>query len=240
MEIISLVLETLSICGASLLIVSKIRTSKKKKAFIRKKKNLIGRVVKLSPKFLSSDYKDFYKYAKIIDIYEIFIDGKGTSNIDSLLVQGIPDKKALLTAKDTYDKDYKARMKSFEKSNKEYLNKRYVWVVTQYPNFGGGYSPQFPQRPVYNPSSLFNSDNLKISVNCEDVKLMPKNWDIVSGTVMKPINSVKKGGEVKKMKRMPRIFRFALYLALVVLVWDLVLNANNIILFAVHTFILHK
>lgn len=53
------------------------------------------------------------------------------------------------------------------------------------------------------------------------------------------VKELSEGGE-KKVKRMPRIFRFALYLALVVLVWDVVFNINSIVNFLLQTFLLHK
>lgn len=50
---------------------------------------------------------------------------------------------------------------------------------------------------------------------------------------------IKKGGE-KKVRRMPRLYRSALYLALVVLVWHVVLNIDFIFNYVIQNFILHK
>ena len=60
---------------------------------------------------------------------------------------------------------------------------------------------------------------------------------------LKPVKQLKekKGGE-KQVRRMPRLWKLLIiYIPLAILVWDLVLNANNITSFAVQHFVLiHK
>src|SRR6266571_2073004 len=92
---------------------------------------------------------------------------------------------------------------------------------------------QPPLEPQYN----FQYEKPIELVERKDFKLMPKNFDWVNESVSKSIQM--KGGETK-VRKMPRLFRFALYLALIWIVWDIVFNANSIANFVVHTFILHK
>ena len=50
-------------------------------------------------------------------------------------------------------------------------------------------------------------------------------------------NDLRKIGGEEKVRKMPRIFRYSLYLALVVLVWHIVLQIDTIASFFVHLFI---
>jgi hypothetical protein len=71
------------------------------------------------------------------------------------------------------------------------------------------------------------------------LKLMPKGYDIVTGSITQELTNKEGGEKKKKMGRTPRIFRFAIYSAITVLVWDFVSNVNQIALFFVNLF-LHK
>lgn len=88
-------------------------------------------------------------------------------------------------------------------------------------------SGQYSNKPSLHTRNSILSDSLKKSALKKYLKRVPE--------------LTSKGGEKKKVKRMPRIFKYALYAALVVLVWDVVSNANNIAMFMVQHFILvHK
>ena len=97
-----------------------------------------------------------------------------------------------------------------------------------YYGMPGGYDGP-PSKPQYNFNYLYEGD----SIFLKDCKLMPRGFDYLTGKILKDITPKAKGGE-KKVKRMPRLWKWLIvYIPVTVLVWDVVNNANRIALWLV-------
>lgn len=236
-----------------------ITDSYQKGSYDRKKKGLIGRVVKLSPEFYEKN--NVSKYGKIVSIYN---DDPVKQKILEVSVQTFPTKKALLAARKMarldYDKkyaiaqeQYKRMMLQYKKEEKDFKDGKNPMVgsgggsMSSYNAFYGSASymptiPQPPREPRYD--FYFDEGNWMeehvFVVKKSLTQLMPRNFDLKTERLIKTINGTKKGGEKpKKVMRMPRIYKFALLAALVYLVWDFALNFNSIMNVLYTTIILH-
>lgn len=137
---------------------------------------------------------------------------------------------------------YKERFEIWEKQHKAWeARKKNQRALEQsrdlhYQQIGWGYSDIIDARSQ-DPEPYWE-DRIEYEVDWIDCKIMPEGFD---PRTKKLALSQPKGGEKKKvMRKMPRLFRYALYAALVVLVWDAVLHANDVAIFTVNTFLLHK
>lgn len=199
------------------------------------KEGLKDRVVKLS-----GEYK---RKNGITDTYAtiegIVREDVKRQKVLTLEVVTLPSPKTLKKYEDEYRAEYNQRMEKWRenyKNFKKYIRENRMPALSQqYISMGytdgyggaggGGYYPREPQKPEYsfNPDDYYGEE---LQVDKKDTSLMPKNFDYISGSVIKELKEAK-GGE-KKMKRMPKIFRYALYLAFVVLVWHVVIQIDGI------------
>lgn len=204
------------------------------------KESLKDRVVKLSSECKrKNNTTDTYA-----TIERIVREDEKRQKVLTLEVVTLPSPKTLKKYEDEYKAEYEGRMDKWRedmKRWKKWVKENSGIVVRQqyYDSFsggyggGGGYAPVYPepQKPYYD----FNPDDYcgeELRVDKKDTSLMPKNFDYLSGTVIKELKEAKGGG--KKVKKMPKIFRYALYLAFVVLVWHAVMQIDGISGFVVH------
>jgi hypothetical protein len=216
--------------------------------FREKLDSLEGRIVKLSDELTEKAPYKGHIYGRINDVPDY---SWKEFKIYSFNVELLPTEKLLIEAEKEAREDFKQEIANYKKSMNHYhksmkeLSDRNNQVMHRLQQsaaqmYNGQYQSYVPQEPR-KPEFHFEYDEyVTMRISKKDVKLMPKNFDYISGTIIKSLDSKKKKGGERKVRRMPRLFRFALYLALIVLVWDVVLNANSIANFVVQTFILHK
>ena len=125
-----------------------------------------------------------------------------------------------------------------------------LWTVSWF--IADAYNKQKFMKSLYHVSAKFDDDG--DGVAGEDVRIVDytSNSHIYVETIdrykhgniplhyLKKIKNLKEKGGEKKVKRMPRLWKWLIvYIPLAILVWDLVTNINNIVLYLTPLF-LHR
>lgn len=234
------------------------------KAFRNKLENLEKRIVCFSKEYRAKHGMK-HKYG-MIDYVSYQLSKRKITSLNIQLLGSFPDKEK----RNKWEKDKQYQIKQLEEKIKKYENETPTSPTLEYRDYRptslqGTISPlyvgtmsQYAQQyaNAYNSHDMLLQQlrQLQTSTYVESnpylevpytlvlkkkMKIMPRNFDWQNETIIKSLD--KKGKEVKRMRRYPRLYTFAVLSALVYLLWDVVLNANNIVTFlANHFLIAHK
>lgn len=198
----------------------------------RKKAKLKGRVVKISKKWLRDHNIAGENFGKIYD----FPSTKYNEKLTDVYV------KKLISV------DQWRKMEQTLIENKERAVKQLAARLDDYKQRGYNAQDVF-----YASQELERAKNALISVPSEGesysiplsaIRVMPRNYDYVTGQIMQ---QAKRKGGVKRKKSMgknPKLFRIVMWACVTILVCSIVLDAawhvNDISNFVVNTLILHN
>lgn len=241
MEVLSIsTIGIIALWVAGIIVIDNYR----KGAWVRKLRGYQGRVVALSSEFRAKN-KDVIGGAKYGTIIEDSQTDEKRQKVLEFVVEIMPTKEVFALAEGKYKEQFKQLKAQYLEQTQEYQKQiallqdpSSVQFQQHRQNYMMGYDNSIPRRPQ-EPSYNFHYEPEEFCLKTKHLKLMPKGFDIVSVSIMKNINSKKGGEKKKKMGKMPRIFRFAIYSAVTVLIWDFVANVNQVAIFFVNLF-LHK
>lgn len=193
---------------------------------------ILGRTVRLDESFCKSH--SISRYGIINKIAD-----ERKRRILSVEVKCYPTAGYIKRAKEAYDKQYEGRMQTYKEEVARYNAltqnispgqlQQYQQAAYQL-SYNPGYQQYYQQfekyQAPYKPNYDFTSTSgeIYLTVKKSLTKLMPKNFDIQTENVIKPIS---KGKEVTTRRTMPRIFKYLLLLALVIFIFSLVTTIDS-------------